>query len=86
MVAAESVAAVIVEPVLGEGGFVAPPPEFFPIIQEICRRHKILLIADEVQTGILPHGGDVCVRALRYRSRYFGFARNQSPAAYLSQR
>ncbi len=51
VVAAESVAAVIVEPVLGEGGFVAPPQEFFQIIQEICARHKILLIADEVQTG-----------------------------------
>lgn len=51
MVAAETVAAVVVEPVLGEGGFVAPPPEFFAVIQEICKRHKILLIADEVQTG-----------------------------------
>src|ERR1700734_1337969 len=51
VVAAESVAAVIVEPVLGEGGFVAPPQEFFQIIQDICARHKILLIADEVQTG-----------------------------------
>ena len=50
-VAAESVAAVIVEPVLGEGGFVAPPPEFFPIVQEICRRNEILFIADEIQTG-----------------------------------
>ncbi|MGH9682700.1 MAG: 4-aminobutyrate--2-oxoglutarate transaminase [Candidatus Acidiferrales bacterium] len=51
VVAADAVAAVIVEPVLGEGGFVAPPPEFFSILQDICRRHKILLIADEVQTG-----------------------------------
>src|SRR6267142_2644490 len=51
VVAAESVAAVIVEPVLGEGGFVSPPPGFFPALQEICRRHGILLIADEVQTG-----------------------------------
>src|ERR1700684_367967 len=51
VVASETVAAVVVEPVLGEGGFVAPPKEFFSIIQEICKRHKILLIADEVQTG-----------------------------------
>src|SRR5437660_3540540 len=50
-VAAESVAALVVEPVLGEGGFVAPPPEFFSILQGICRRHGILFIADEVQTG-----------------------------------
>jgi len=51
VVAAESVAAVIAEPVLGEGGFVVPPPEWLGIVHEICRRHGILLIADEVQTG-----------------------------------
>jgi 4-aminobutyrate aminotransferase/(S)-3-amino-2-methylpropionate transaminase len=51
LVEAKAVAAVIAEPVLGEGGFVAPPPEFFPILQEICRKHGILFIADEVQTG-----------------------------------
>jgi len=51
LVAAESVAAVIVEPILGEGGFVAPPPEFFSIVHEICKRRGVLLIADEVQTG-----------------------------------
>lgn len=52
VVAADSVAAVVVEPVLGEGGFVVPPKEFFPVLQDICRRHQILLIADEVQTGL----------------------------------
>jgi 4-aminobutyrate aminotransferase/(S)-3-amino-2-methylpropionate transaminase len=51
VVAAESVAAVIVEPVLGEGGFVTPPPEFLSIVHEICLRHGIVFIADEVQTG-----------------------------------
>jgi 4-aminobutyrate aminotransferase/(S)-3-amino-2-methylpropionate transaminase len=51
VVAAEAVAAIVVEPVLGEGGFVAPPPEFFPILQDICRKHGIVFIADEVQTG-----------------------------------
>ena len=50
-VAAESVAAVILEPVQGEGGFVVPPPEFLRRVQEICRAHEIVLIADEVQTG-----------------------------------
>jgi 4-aminobutyrate aminotransferase / (S)-3-amino-2-methylpropionate transaminase / 5-aminovalerate transaminase len=49
---AESVAAVIAEPVLGEGGFVAPPKEFYSVLQEICRKHGILFIADEVQSGI----------------------------------
>jgi len=51
VVAAETVAAVIAEPVLGEGGFVAPPPEFFSIVHDICRKHGILFIADEVQSG-----------------------------------
>jgi 4-aminobutyrate aminotransferase/(S)-3-amino-2-methylpropionate transaminase len=51
VVASEDVAAVIAEPVLGEGGFVAPPPEFFRIIAEICRRHGVVFIADEVQSG-----------------------------------
>jgi 4-aminobutyrate aminotransferase/(S)-3-amino-2-methylpropionate transaminase len=51
VIAAEAVAAIVVEPVLGEGGFVAPPPEFFAVLQDVCRRHHILLIADEVQTG-----------------------------------
>ncbi len=56
VVAAESVAAVIVEPILGEGGFVTPPAEFFPILSEICRKYGILLIADEVQTGFARTG------------------------------
>jgi 4-aminobutyrate aminotransferase / (S)-3-amino-2-methylpropionate transaminase / 5-aminovalerate transaminase len=51
LVASDAVAAVIAEPILGEGGFVAPPKEFFSILVEICRRHKILFIADEVQSG-----------------------------------
>jgi 4-aminobutyrate aminotransferase len=44
-------AAVLVEPVLGEGGYVPAPPGFLEGVQEICRQHGILLIADEVQTG-----------------------------------
>jgi 4-aminobutyrate aminotransferase / (S)-3-amino-2-methylpropionate transaminase / 5-aminovalerate transaminase len=56
VVAAETVAAVIVEPILGEGGFVTPPAEFYPILGDICRKHDILLIADEVQTGFARTG------------------------------
>ena len=56
VVAAESVAAVIVEPILGEGGFVTPPAEFYPTLTEICRKHGILVIADEVQTGFARTG------------------------------
>jgi 4-aminobutyrate aminotransferase / (S)-3-amino-2-methylpropionate transaminase / 5-aminovalerate transaminase len=51
VVAAEDVAAVIAEPVLGEGGFVNPPPEFFRILVDICHKHGVLFIADEVQSG-----------------------------------
>lgn len=50
-VAAGSVAAVIFEPILGEGGFVAPPTDWFEKIASICRKHGIVVIADEVQTG-----------------------------------
>ncbi len=48
---AQSVAAVLVEPVLGEGGFVAPPAAYFQALHETCSKHGIVLIADEVQTG-----------------------------------
>lgn len=51
-VAPENTAAVIMEPVQGEGGFIAPPPEFVKKIRSICDEHGILLIADEIQTGM----------------------------------
>jgi len=50
-VSAESTAAVIAEPIQGEGGFITPPPEYFKKIQNICRKYDIALIIDEVQTG-----------------------------------
>ena len=46
-----SVAAVIFEPVLGEGGYVVPGPEFLPGVQAFCRQHGIVTIADEIQSG-----------------------------------
>jgi 4-aminobutyrate aminotransferase len=46
------IAAVIVEPVQGEGGYVVPHPGFLPRLREVTRRHGILLIADEVQCGM----------------------------------
>src|SRR3984957_14032610 len=49
--AAESVAATVVEAVLGEGGFVVPPAGFLPALVEICRERGIVFVADEVQTG-----------------------------------
>src|SRR2546422_7364488 len=51
VVAAEEVAAVIAEPVLGEGGFVVPPKDFFRVLIDICHKHGVLFIADEVQSG-----------------------------------
>ncbi|HWU37207.1 MAG TPA: 4-aminobutyrate--2-oxoglutarate transaminase [Candidatus Acidoferrum sp.] len=47
----EEVAAIILEPVQGEGGFITPPPEYLAQIRRVCDRHGILLIVDEVQTG-----------------------------------
>lgn len=51
-VPADEVAAVFVEPVLGEGGYVVPPPGFFPALRDLCDRHGILLVTDEVQSGM----------------------------------
>ena len=51
VVANEEVAAVIAEPVLGEGGFIAPPPDYFEVLVDLCHKHGILFIADEVQSG-----------------------------------
>ncbi|MBM7583675.1 4-aminobutyrate aminotransferase [Bacillus pakistanensis] len=47
----EEVACVILEPVLGEGGYIVPPKAWLKKVREICDRHQILLIFDEVQTG-----------------------------------
>lgn len=58
----EHVAAIIVEPVLGEGGYIVPPPGFLPRLREITRRHGILLVADEVQTGFGRTGELFAVR------------------------
>jgi 4-aminobutyrate aminotransferase/(S)-3-amino-2-methylpropionate transaminase len=46
-----SIAAMVIEPVQGEGGFVVPPPEFLPGLKSICEANDILFVADEIQTG-----------------------------------
>ncbi len=51
-VAAEQTAAIIIEPVQGEGGFIAPPKEYFQKLKAICEKNGVLMIADEVQTGM----------------------------------
>ncbi len=48
----DTVSSVLVEPVLGEGGYVVPPVDFLPSLREFCDRHGLLLITDEVQTGL----------------------------------
>lgn len=48
----EDVAAFLVEPIQGEGGYVIPPPSFFPRLRALCDKYGILLIVDEVQTGM----------------------------------
>ncbi|HOI12942.1 MAG TPA: acetyl ornithine aminotransferase family protein [Methanoculleus sp.] len=55
-VAPDEVAAVFVEPVLGEGGYVVPPPDFLPRLRWLCDEHGILLVADEVQSGCFRTG------------------------------
>lgn len=50
--APENTAALIIEPVLGEGGFIVPPPEFLPKLAQICKDNDVLFIADEIQTGM----------------------------------
>lgn len=49
--APKETAAILIEPILGEGGYVVPPKSFMKGLREICDRHKILLIFDEVQSG-----------------------------------
>ncbi len=48
----EDVAAIVVEPLQGEGGYVVPPPTWLPALRELCDRHGILLITDEIQSGM----------------------------------
>lgn len=48
----EEVAGIFIEPIQGEGGYILAPPEFLQGLQRICRKHGILLVADEVQSGM----------------------------------
>ncbi len=52
VVAPKEVAAIVVEPIQGEGGYVVPPKEFLQGLERLCRQHGILLVADEVQSGM----------------------------------
>jgi 4-aminobutyrate aminotransferase len=52
LVSPHEVAAIVVEPILGEGGYVLPPEGWFRYLRELCSKHGILLVADEVQSGM----------------------------------
>ena len=52
LVAPDEVAGILIEPIQGEGGYVLPPADFFPALRKLCDRYGILLIADEVQSGM----------------------------------
>ena len=64
-VAADQVAAVIAEPVQGEGGFIVPPKDYFKRVKEICEENGILFIMDEIQSGMGRTG-------YLFASEYFG--------------
>lgn len=49
---AEEVGAVIIEPIQGNAGYVIPPPEYYPMLKELCEEHGWILVADEIQTGM----------------------------------
>ncbi|HVB13404.1 MAG TPA: aminotransferase class III-fold pyridoxal phosphate-dependent enzyme [Candidatus Dormibacteraeota bacterium] len=53
---ASEVAAILVEPIQGEGGYVVPPPGFLATLRRICDQHGILLICDEIQSGVARTG------------------------------
>lgn len=55
-IAPDMLAAVVVEPVQGEGGFITPPKEYFPKLAKICKDNGILFIADEIQSGMARTG------------------------------
>ncbi len=48
----EELAAIFVEPIQGEGGYIVPPPDFLPGLRRLCDEHRVLLVFDEVQSGI----------------------------------
>jgi len=52
LVPPDEVAGILVESIQGEGGYIVPPPGFFPALRALCDKHNILLIADEVQSGM----------------------------------
>jgi adenosylmethionine-8-amino-7-oxononanoate aminotransferase len=72
---ADTVAAVIAEPVQGAGGVIVPPADYFPLLREACDRHEVLLIADEVITGFGRTGEWFALRHWGVRPDILSFAK-----------
>jgi adenosylmethionine-8-amino-7-oxononanoate aminotransferase len=72
---AQSVAAFIAEPVMGAGGVIVPPDDYFPRVGEICARHEVLLIADEVITGFGRTGKTFALEHWRLEPDIMSFAK-----------
>jgi 4-aminobutyrate aminotransferase len=77
-------AAVVVEPVLGEGGYVVPPASFLRGLREICDEHGILLVADEVQTGFGRTGRFFAVEHFQLRPDIMTMAKGLASGLPLS--
>lgn len=58
--AGDKVAAILLEPIQGEAGIVVPPSDYFPRVQQLCKQYNVLLICDEIQTGIARTGKMLC--------------------------
>lgn len=62
--AGERIAAVLLEPIQGEAGIVVPPADYLAQVQALCKKHNVLLICDEIQTGIARTGKMLCYEHL----------------------
>lgn len=58
--AGDKIAAILLEPIQGEAGIVVPPKGYLTRVQELCKKHNVLLICDEIQTGIARTGKMLC--------------------------
>lgn len=58
--AGDKIAAILLEPIQGEAGIVVPPADYLPRVQQLCKKHNVLLICDEIQTGIARTGKMLC--------------------------
>ena len=72
---ADTVAAFIAEPVMGVGGVIVPPADYFPLVREICNRHEVLFIADEVITGFGRTGEWFALKHWNVRPDILSFAK-----------